>query len=105
KLNRLDAAESAANQYLALAKDDPDGLFQLGAVKLAKDQLDDALKLFRRVARMQPDTMNTLMDLKRVLFRLGELKEADEIGKRIEEVQRRKNEELSGAAQTKPGMR
>lgn len=96
KLDRLDAAETAARQYLALAKDDAEGLFLLGKVEQARGKLDDAVKLFRRVRRQNPGAMDTLVSLRQVLYQLGLKDEGEEVQKQIEDIQRRINAELLG---------
>lgn len=100
KLDQLDAAEQSANRFLSLAKDDPDGLFMLGRVKQGRGQLEEAAKLFRRVARMAPQWLETLVNLKKVLHQMGEETEADEIGRRIVEIEKRRSSELEGKAPT-----
>jgi tetratricopeptide (TPR) repeat protein len=96
KLNRLDAAETAARQYLAIRKDDPEGLFLLGKVEHARGRLEEAVVLFRRVRRASPGTMDTLVSLHQVLYQLGETQEAEQVKRQIEEIHRRVNAELMG---------
>jgi tetratricopeptide (TPR) repeat protein len=86
KRGKLDEAEQAARQFLTLSKDDPDGLFAMGVVQMARKDLDGAVKSFRRAARQHPDSLVTLVNLKQVLAQLNETAEAEEVGKRIEEI-------------------
>lgn len=93
KLDRLDEAEKTIQQVLDLENDDPDALFTLGRVRHARRDLDGAVKLYRRVARLTPDSLTRLVALKQVLHQLGETEEADEVGRRITEIQKRLAEE------------
>jgi tetratricopeptide (TPR) repeat protein len=96
KLNRLDDAEAMARQHLEIAKDDPGGLFALARVAQARGDLPEAVRLFRRVARLQPDALDTLLALKQVLYQLNETKEADQVDARIQEILRRREADLQG---------
>jgi tetratricopeptide (TPR) repeat protein len=89
KLGKLDEAEATAKRLLDVAKDDPEALFALGRVRQARNDLDGALKLFRRVARMNPESERTLGSLQQVLHLLGLDDEAAEVGKRIEAMDRK----------------
>ncbi len=100
KLGKLDDAEKSANRYLELAKDDPEGLFMLGRIRQSRGQLEEAAKLFRRVARMSPRWLDTLINLKKVLHELGEDAEAEEIGRRIIEIEKKRAADLEGKAPT-----
>ena len=92
-----DAVPKALESYSkAEAKDDPEGLFLLGRVKQAQNDLDGALRLFRQSARLLPEAYDTLMNLKMILFQLGETQEADEVGKRLLELQKKRDAELQG---------
>jgi tetratricopeptide (TPR) repeat protein len=94
KRGRLDEAAAAATQFLALSKDDPDGLYAMGVVLKARNDLPGALKKFRQAARLKPDSLATLANLKNVLSQVGEQAEADEIGKRIEQIHKRRAQEI-----------
>jgi len=94
KRNRLDEAEAAARQYLALAKDDPDGLFAMGVVQKARGDLPAAVKSFRRAARQHPKSLETLVNLQQVLSQLHEDAEAKEIGNRIKEINEKRAAEV-----------
>jgi tetratricopeptide (TPR) repeat protein len=94
KLEDFDGAEAAAKQFLQMAKDDPDGLVALGTVLQARHDLEGAVLNFRRAARLQSGSMNTLVRLKQVLSGLGENAEAEEVGRRIDELSRRREQEL-----------
>jgi tetratricopeptide (TPR) repeat protein len=100
KLDRLDDAEKSVNRFMELAKDDPDGLFVLGRVKQGRGQFEEAAKLFRRVARMAPQWLETLINLKKVLHEMGEEAEAEEIGRRIIEIEKKRSAEVEGRAPT-----
>jgi len=90
KRDHLDEAEAAARQFLAISKDDPDGLFAMGVVQMKRKDLEGAVKNFRRAARMHPD-LATLINLKQALAQSGsaDTAEIEEIGKRIEEARAR----------------
>ncbi len=94
KLADLDGAEAAAKQFLALSKDDPEGLVALGTVMQARHDLDGAVRNFRHAARLQSESMNTLVRLKQVLSQLHEDAEAEDVGRRIDELVRRREQEL-----------
>ena len=103
KLDKVDDAEASANQYLAIAKDSPEGIYARGRVRQAKNDLDGALLDFRRAARMLPDSVDTLVNLKQTLHLLGENDEADAVGRRIDAIRRRRNRDLSGEPGTMDG--
>lgn len=94
KLGKIGAAEASAKRLLDVAKDDPDALFTLGRVLQAKGDLEGAVKQFRRVARMNPESMQTLVSLKQVLHLLALDAEADEVGKKIDAMERKRAAEI-----------
>jgi tetratricopeptide (TPR) repeat protein len=101
KLNKLDEAEATAKRLLDVAKDDPDALFALGRVRQAKHDNDGALVLYRRVARLNPSSMQTLVSLQQVLHLLKLEDEAAEVGKRIEAADKKRAAEIEGGFPTK----
>jgi tetratricopeptide (TPR) repeat protein len=103
RLGKLEAAEATATRLVEIAKDDPDALFALGRARQAKNDLDGALRLYRRVARMTPDSTQTLVSLKQVLHLLGLDAEADEVGRRIEAMDRKRAAEIEGVFPGKGG--
>jgi len=93
KLDRLDDAERTANRFKVLDKEDADGLYALGRVKQARGDAAGAALNFRRVKRMRPDWLENLINLQQVLHLAGEDKEAEEVGRSVDEVKRKREAE------------
>lgn len=93
KLGRLDDAEATANKFKVLDKDDADGLYALGRVKQARSDFAGAVLNFRRVGRLRPEWLENLVNLQQVLHLSGEDKEAEEIGRRIDELKKKRDAE------------
>jgi tetratricopeptide (TPR) repeat protein len=96
KLDRLDAAEATATRLCEVAKDEPDALVAMGRVKVAKNDLEGALRLFRQAARLNPDSTQTLVSLKQVLHLRGLDAEAEEIGRRLDEIDKKRAAQIEG---------
>ena len=103
KRGELEAAQDSATRLVEVAKDDADALFTLGRVRQARNDLEGALLLYRRVARMTPDSRQTLVNLKQVLHLLGLDSEADEVGRRLEAMDRKSAAEIEGTFPGKGG--
>ena len=103
KLGKLEEAEATAKRLLDVAKDDPEALFALGRVREAKNDLEGALRLYRRVARMDPESPRTLGTLKQVLHLRGLDDEAAEVGKKLEELDKKRAAAIEGDFPNKAG--
>jgi tetratricopeptide (TPR) repeat protein len=95
KLGRLDDAEQTANRFKVLDKEDAEGLYALGRVKQARGEVADAALNFRRVMRLRPEWVENLINLQQVLHLAGEEKDADEIGRRVDEIKRKREAEAA----------
>jgi tetratricopeptide (TPR) repeat protein len=95
KLGQLDDAEKTAERFRLLDKDDADGLFAEGRVKQARGDVKGAALNFRRVRRLRPEWLENLIDLQQVLHLDGEEQEADEVGRAVEALKRKREAEES----------
>lgn len=94
KLNKLEEAEATANRLREVAKDDPDALYALGSVKQAKNDFEGAAVLFRQAARLNPESMQTLVALQQVLNVLKLEDEAAGIARRIDAINKKSAAEI-----------
>jgi tetratricopeptide (TPR) repeat protein len=96
KMGKPDDADATAKQALAMDRDDPEALFLQGRVFQDKNDLDHALPLYRRVARLRPDALETLEKLAQVLYQLGLKDEADEVRHKIDDLRRKREANSNG---------
>ncbi len=72
KENRLGEAEATYNAILTMKEDEPDALFLRGNVRLGLGKMEDALEDFDRVAELEPDNYDRMIQIYEVLDCFGE---------------------------------